>query len=62
MGNIQAPVGMNLDKLVGIPIVHPLRYRCELILSRGDTYQRQDIQMVKGLPNHNPLVEPLYWT
>jgi len=50
---------MRLDKLIDVPIRHPLGYHRELGVTHCDSQQRQYIWMAEGIPRHNLLAEPL---
>jgi len=50
---------MRLDKLIDIPIRHPLGYHRELGVTHRDSQQLQYIWMAEGIPRHNLLAERL---
>ena len=53
-------LSMHLDKLVDVPVCHPLRHHRELGITHRDSQQRQYIWMSKGIPRHYLLAEPLH--
>jgi hypothetical protein len=53
-------IGILLQKIVDVSIVHPLRYHDKPILGHRHTQQGQHIRMTKGPPRHNLSTKPLY--
>lgn len=54
---IRIPV--HLDKLVDVPIEHPLRYHREVPFAHCHAQQRQYVRVAKGIPHHGVLAESL---
>ena len=52
-------IPMHLDELINVPIDHPFRHHCELVIAHRHSQQWQHVLMVKGFPRHNLPAEPL---
>jgi len=50
---------MRLDKLVNVPIDHPVRHHREVRIVHCHSQQRKHVRVTEGSPGYNLLTKPL---